>query len=495
MHYNITNIILNHGFDYKNKEESIYINLYRSIQKAIMNRKFEDGFKLPPSRILAKDLSISRNTVVKAYDLLVLENYINSRQGSGYFVSPVENKKNQFKFNKSIKKKGYPETSYRAKSFSNNLQKNESDNKIVFRPGLPPLDIFPVQTWKNLSNKYWKTISGSKLSYSSCFGLKCLRQSISNYLKVYRNTNCHIDQIIITTGTLHSLSLISDALLNEGDEIILENATYPNALSLFKSLKPKIILAETDSEGIVINKVKCKKPKFVYTTPSNQYPTGIKMSLERRIKLLKWASDQKTMLIEDDYDHEFINWSNPISSIFSLDNEDRTVYLGTFNKLLHPSIRIGYMIVPSFLKNSIRGLYEKSSRFVSPSTQTILSYFIDKDYLNKHLRKVVEIASERKIFFKKYFESIFGNKIELDTTNSGLHLIGKLKPHINDVELSKHFRDKGVIVNPYSNYFIDNKNINGLVIGYASVDKKIIKQTILKMYDEYINFLNIKDHS
>jgi GntR family transcriptional regulator/MocR family aminotransferase len=420
----------------------------------------------------------------------MLEKYIYSVKGSGYFVCDVKTKKNKFKFNTCSNKGIYPKISKRAKSFNKHVQiKKKVGNTIAFRPGLPPLDMFPVGVWKNISNKYWKTVSGSQLSYSNSTGLNCLKQNISDYLRVYRNIICRPDQLIITTGSLHSLSLIANSLINKNDEIVLENAIYPQAYSLFKSLKAEIISANIDKHGIKIKEINCKKPKLVYTTPSNQYPTGVKMSLKRRLEVIKWASSNNSLIIEDDYDHEFSNWENPVSSIFGLDNEDRTVYLGTFNKLLHPSIRIGYMVVPEFLKHSIKVLYESSSRFVSPSTQTILSYFIDNDYLNKHLRNIINVSKERKSFFLEEFKDKFENEIRVQPSNGGLHLIAEMDTTINDVEISNHFRTKGIIAYPYSNYFINKNNKNGLVMGYGSVNNKIIKETIQKMHYEYRKIL------
>ena len=148
------------------------------------------------------------------------------------------------------------------------------------------------------------------------------------------------------------------------------------------------------------------------------------------------------------------------------------------------------MIVPMFLKNSIKALYQQSSRFVSPATQTILSYFIEKDYLNRHLRKVIGISIERKEYFIEQFESMFQDNIIINSNNTGLHFIGALDPKINDVKISNYFRGKGIITHPFSEYFIKGQEKKGLVMGYGSVNKKVIKETIFKMRQEYLNYIN-----
>ena len=492
MHFNFKNILTTHGFGRKEDYQNIYINLFEALKNAIINRTLDKDLKLPPSRVLAQDLEVSRSTVIKAYDLLVLEKFVNSIPGSGYYVAPIKVKKIKHNLKTQIIRGKYPAVSKRGNAFRKNIQiiSKKEDKGIAFRPGLPPLDIFPVAQWKNLLNDYWRNVKSSQLSYSNTIGLESLRENISSYLKIYRNIDCKPNQIVITTGSLHSLSLIADALIDKKDEVVIENPTYPHAYHLFDSLNAKICPAKIDDEGIVINKVKCKSPKLIYTTPSNQYPTGVKMSIERRLELLKWASKKNSLIIEDDYDHEFSNWENPISSIFSLDNQERVIYLGTFNKLLHPSIRIGYMIAPYYLMDTITALYEQSSRFVSPSLQETLSAFIEKDYLNKHLRNVIEISIERKALFFDSFLSTFEDEIVLDSSNTGLHIIGKLKNKVEDIKLANYFGKSGVVAHPFSNYFIEGNKKNGLVMGYSSVNNKLIKETIVKMKQEYMAFLN-----
>jgi len=494
LNYNINNILKNHGYNNGAIEKSIHLNLYKAIKNAIINKTLDDNFKLPSSRLLAKDLEISRSTVLKAYELLVLERYIKPKLGSGYYVTSSKLKKNKYRLVNYSNKGNYPSTSRRGNSFRQNIQLINSDSEkgIPFRPGLPPLDVFPVSQWKSLTNNYWKNVKPSQLSYSNTVGLKSLRENIRDYLKINRNINCNLNQIIVTTGSLHSLSLIGDALINPRDEVIIENPTYPHAYSLFSSLKAQIKTANLDSQGIKISNIKVSKPKLIYTTPSNQYPTGIKMSLERRIEILKWASKQNALIIEDDYNHEFSNWENPISAIRSIDNQDRVVYLGTFNKLLHPSIRLGYMIVPEYLIDTVTSLYEQSSRFVAPSQQQVLSDFIEKDFLNKHLRRVLEVSKERKEIFCNSFDELFENKVSLKLNNPGMHLIGFLDNSIEDKKLAKFFKKRNIIVHALSDYYMGSNAQNGLVMGYCSVNNKTIKETIVKMkqaYDDYLSLL------
>ena len=499
MHFNIKSILDNHGFGNKNDYQNIYINLYNSLKDAIINKNLHEGLKLPPTRILAKDLEISRSTVIKAYELLVLENYIKSTKGSGYYINTAKKINTHVPFNTRNQHQYYPSISKKGVAFQKNIQlinNAQSGSEIAFKPGLPPLDIFPTHIWKKLSNTYWESIKPSELSYSKPIGLQCLRENISNYLKIYRNITCDANQIIITTGSLHSLYLLANVLIDKGDRVLTENLTYPHAYRLFRSLQAKISQIDINSDKKSIYNLKHKKAKFFYTIPSNQNYLGNSMSLSNRLNLLEWASTNGALIIEDDYEQEFSNWKTPLPSIYSLDVQERVVYLGTFNKLLFPSIRLGYMIVPEYLQNAIINLISQSNRFVSTELQQVMSLFIEKDYLNKHIRKVVDVANERKEVFKEHFKLNFGDKIVLDESSSGLNILGKFNSqNVNDEQVSEYLKQKGIVTNPLSKYYIKNPKESGLVMGYSCVNNKLIKENIQKMAKAYDDFLKMSSTS
>lgn len=493
MAYNIKSILNTYGFKHKPNDNSIYLDLFETLKMAILKGALVENIKLPPTRILAKDINISRSTVLKAYDLLIIEKYLYSIQGSGYYVSSVNHKKIQHIQYTKLKRGKYPKLSKRGQSFEKNSYIKDVwyTKGIAFRPGLPPLDIFPINLWNKLSTNYWKSVKSSELSYSNSLGLECLREQISNYLKIYRNIDCSPSQIIVTTGSLHSLYLVSSALIDENDEVVVENPIYPLANSLLKNLGAKMCYTNVNSEGISINDTICNQPKLVYITPSNQSPTGITMSLERRLDLLKWASLKNTIIIEDDYDQEFSNWNKPISALYSMDNQDRVVYLGTFNKLLHPSIRLGYMVVPKYLMGSITSINKQSNRFVSPSLQKIMSSFIEKDYLNNHLRNVIEVTQERKQLFQSYFRERIKDRIILDTNNKGVNIIGNLTNGVNDVKLVNFLNQREIVPFPLSYYYHGGNKKNGLVMGFCSLRNDLIKKNIDNMAEAYTEFLKV----
>ena len=486
MNSKLNSVLFEYGFNKQKHGQSLYLKLSGSIMRAILNKQLVKGSKLPPTRLLSKDLGLSRSTVIKAYEVLCLEKYITAKQGSGYIVNDVQHKKIEYSLKAVNRKQANPRVSKRAKQFRKhvNLMNRGEHKGIAFRPGLPPLDVFPVRKWQNLANNYWKEITFSEMSYGAPLGLDVLRKNIVDYLRIYRNIQCDYQQVVIVTGSLHSLSIVGDLLIDKGDPVVVENPTYANAIAIFKSLGAKILTAPVDNEGLNVNHIKntgSKAPKLVYTTPSNQYPSGIRMTLGRRLELLGWAGERNCLIVEDDYDHEFSNWEKPISSIFGLDKSNCVIYQGTFNKLLHPAVRLGYLVVPPYLVEDIRALYEQSLRFVSPAIQKVMSSFIEKDYLSKHLRKVVEISNERRVCFTRHFNQHFGKDIQLHPVSGGLHVIAQLPSHINDVDASIFLERHGIVAFPYSKYFLDGQKENGLVMGFSSVREPMIIEKIQKM--------------
>ncbi|WP_262890114.1 MocR-like pyridoxine biosynthesis transcription factor PdxR [Gelidibacter japonicus] len=494
MHYNFKNLLFKGSFLQKEGNESVYYKLFDSLKSVILAKEIPDNFKLPPSRVLASDLNLSRGTVIKAYELLLIEKLIVSRQGSGYFTNKIENTSKVPNKELATKKHPgiYPKISKLGKSFIQNSEYYVGENylgTVCFRPGLPPLDIFPAAVWQKLSNQYWKSIKYSELSYSDSLGIKFLRKNISNYLKIYRNIDCDPDQIVVTSGSLHSLSLVATAILNPRNSVILENPTYKKAYNLFKSLKAEIHMADLNDDEFNIATLEDIETKLLYVIPSNQYPSGKRMSLKRRQELLDYATSKNILIVEDDYDHEFSNWEEPISSMFSLDINDSVVYLGTFNKLLHPSLRLGYMIIPKFMISPITAISKQTFRFISPNLQSIMAMFISQDYLNKHLRQVMKVSNLRKDAFIEHFESLFKGEIDLEINNSGLHIIGILKDHVKDFQLCNYLLENDIHVHPLSSYYIEDKSRNGLVMGYCSVNKTLIRKNLNRMHKLYLNYL------
>ncbi len=478
-------------YEKSNFEKIKYIKLHKAIKQCILNIELPNGWLLPSTRILADELKISRTSVLKAYELLSLEKLISSKTGSGNKIKyQPEEKKIPKKEEKNITTTfNYPEISEKGISYLKNtsLINRLDDDLIGFKPGLPPLDVFPINQWKKLLNSYWRHIKTSGLSYSKSTGQIELKKSICKYLNISRNIKCSPNQIVVDSGSLQSLYLIANTILNKGDAVVIENPLFPNVHSVFRSSQAHLIASNIDNEGINIQEIvsqEIKNPKLIHVTPTNQYPLGIKMSLERRQELLSWASKNSCLIIENDYEYEIANYESQIPTIFSLDREDRTIYMGTFNRLLHPSIRLGYMIVPKYLMPAVEALQEHSHRFISPSIQMVMNQFIEKNYLFQHIKNCIEVSKERHDLFKILFKKHVKTMHIQEKPFSSFHILGLFneeKSIEEESEIIKLLKQHQISVYPLSKCYVGTSQKTGLIFGFSAVRTSVLKRKIEKI--------------
>lgn len=461
----------------------IYITLYETIRALIEDKSLPGQALLPPTRLLADSLGLSRSTVVKAYNLLAENQLIVPRQGSGFKVRiqpelPVPKPQANF---------GYPEISESGKSFLQNshILTSSHEEGLAFTPGLPPVDIFPIHQWQKLTNLYWRTIRSADLNYSVSSGIGSLKKSIADYLLLSRRIHCDPEQVIVVSGSLQSLFLLGTVLIDNGDTVVLENPTFPNVISIFKSLQARIEPIGLDAEGIQVSEMherQMDKPKLVHVTPSNQYPLGGKMSKKRRLELLEWASARKAYILENDYEHEINNRKDAEEALFSLDREGRTIYLSTFNRILHPSIRLGYMVVPHHLLPAVKALQNHSHRFVPQSIQVVMTEFINQGLMYKHIRLAIEEAADRKQAFEQQFNRMAVPGLELQPLlTPSFHILARLPDEADDQLLCQRLEKKGVFTHPLSKCYLENPGQKGLILGYSAVNKVFMSQFIVRM--------------
>lgn len=468
----------------KGKEKRLYFVLYEVIRNAIVETYIPAQENLPASRILSTSLCVSRSTVLKAYDLLLLEGYIIAKRGSGYLVKGLVTKPKKKLINHSYL---HAQLSDKGKSFQENTKLiNSTDGvTVAFRPGVPPLDIFPISKWKNLNTLYWRQIKYSALTYSASSGNEQLKRNLANYLNLSRGLKCESHQVIIVSGSLQSLYLIGSVLVNQQDKVVMENPTFPNVHSIFKSLQANILGVAVDNNGLKTKQLKkeqFQQAKIIHTTPSCHYPNAKVLSMKRRQEMLHWANINGTYIIENDYEHEVTNYKQSLPTLFSLDQQDRTIYMGTFNRLLHPSIRVGYMVLPPQLVEPVTALMNHSHRFVPPSIQVVLNQFIEKKFLYAHIKTLISTAHERKQIFIDSFRRHFGSSFEfLNEESDSLHLLGRFNEIEQHQSLIDKFAERNILSHSYRKCFVSGIPKEGIIFGYASVKGAQIKRKVEQM--------------
>lgn len=474
-----------------NTSVPLYQALYIHMRAAILSGELQGGMKLPSTRALAEELNISRNTVLNAYRQLLAEGYIEGRQGSGTFVAhvlpeqlldaPYPASRTRKSAQPSQEKSPQPVFSERAKA-QIAIAQPASDGKLPrpFAPEGPALDVFPFQLWSRLVVRQVRRLPVNMYTYQDSAGYRPLREAIAAYVAVARQVHCAPEQVMIVPGSQGALDLVARMLVNAGDLVWLEDPGYSGARGAFLGAGAQIVPVPVDREGLVVDIGIARAPqaRLVYLTPSHQFPLGVTMSLPRRLALLDWAKRANAYLLEDDYDSEFRFGTRPLATLQGLDDADRVIYIGTFSKVLFPSLRIGYMILPPdlidpFLK--VRRLIDIHSPMLE---QAVLADFMIEGHFTRHLRRMRTLYAERR---SALLEAASELPLEIDSAEAGIHCVGWLPDGKDDRILANRARDYDLNLTPISSFSIQPLVRKGFLLGYGGYTVQDIKEAVRRL--------------
>lgn len=441
-----------------------YKQIYEGYRNAILGGQLRAGQRLQSTRALATELRISRLPVVIAYEQLLHEGYIEGKIGAGTYV----NQSIPDELTHVSTQRSGPELS----------QTTEFTNLLgPFRVSLPALDHFPSKIWSRLISHHARNFSIEDMAYGDPAGHLPLRKAIAEYLRTARAVKCEPSQIIIVSGSQLALQICARGLLTTSDAVCVEEPGYPGARDALQASGAALIPIPVDDEGISVELLSSyrKKVRVVYVTPSHQYPLGTLMSASRRLELLDWAEQNRTWIIEDDYDSEYRYASRPLGSLQGMDNSSRVIYIGTFSKVLFPSIRIGYIVVPHELLKQFVQIRESIDIFSPTLYQLALTDFIEEGHFARHLRKMRSIYLERQNALIASLRKHFGNSLTAYNTDGGLHLCVFLSQKIDDQQIAQNAAKRGLSIMPLSSCYAGKKSRSGFVLGFACVNKPQIE--------------------
>ncbi|NMM38705.1 MAG: PLP-dependent aminotransferase family protein [Glaciimonas sp.] len=450
--------------------------IYQVLREATLSHQLPAGLQLPSSRELARELAMSRNTVTHAYEQLIAEGYLETRAGAGTFIADTV--PDQIV---DICRNSRGDTDHLGQVGLSNRGAQLIQRAGVsalqwgaFMPGVPDVTQFPSKVWSRLQNKHWRRSRAELLSYGQGGGYLPLREAIAEYLRVARSVNCRTDQIIITTGIHQSIDLAAKLLGEHGDRAWVEEPCYWGTRSVCHSLGIEPVPIPVDAEGMQVYQTDAshpaQPPRFIFVTPSHQYPLGTVMSLSRRRLLLEYAAAHKAWIMEDDYDSEFRYGSRPLASLQGLDTHERVLYMGTFSKTMFPGLRIGFLVVPEGLSAAFATGHSELYRGGQVFTEAILADFMTEGYFASHIRRMRVLYGERLRLLQQAIEHHFGDAIDFSDGDAGLHLALHLPPECNDVAISSEARAAGIITRPLSGYYMQAASTKrGLMLGYACV--------------------------
>lgn len=464
----------------------LYRQLFESIRLAIANEELSLHQQLPPSRELAKQLSLSRNTVNTAYAQLCAEGYIVSRQGSGYFVNTKLPEK-LFSTASTRQSRQKPHAtllfSKRGNFLARPTRPVPTIDNPAFQPGLPDLDTFPFERWQRCVNYSLKLGDRKLFKYADQGGYQPLKAALRQYLSQSRGVQCETEQIIIVNGSQAGLDLITRLLIDDGDVIAIEEPGYLGARDGFLASGARLEPIPVDEEGILVsNLVRSRKNiRLVYTTPSYQFPLGVTMTLQRRLQLLEWANKQEALIIEDDYDSEFRYRDRPISCLQGLDTAQRVFYFGTFSKVMFPGLRIGYIVVPPGLAEGFAKALRKTGQDSPLQLQAALADFIQRGFFISHIRRMRTLYSEKQKYLAALSRQYLNDWLDIQETAAGMQVPAFYRLAVDETQLLERAKSAGLTITPLTNYYIKKPSKNGLYLGYAGVPLKEMKNNVLKL--------------
>lgn len=472
----------------RNSTISLYQQLIEEIRTAVLEGRFKPNQKLPSSRSLAKSLNVSRSTVTQSYEQLESQGYLETRQGSGtYICDKIPDEWLKAKSIKLINKKAAK--SFLLSEFAQNLTSinrlsvDEPDYEISFRYGNPAIEYFPIQEWRKLITRHCQNTPELLNYFPDAAGYFPLRIEIANYLGQSRAVNCTPEQVIIINGSQQALNLIARLIINPGDWIAVEEPGYLGARCCFQSQFAKIQTIAVNNAGLDVEALSnCEQDfKLVYLTPSHQFPTGVTMSLSQRIALLQWAEKTNTLIIEDDYDSEYRYESQPIPALQGMDRSGSVIYIGTFSKIVFPSLRIGYLVVPPNLIPIVSKAKWLCDRFCPVLEQYALADWIRLGHFERHIRRMRQLYNLRRQALITAFDLHFGSRVTILGENAGIHLMAKIKTNLSDETVIKTAAAAGIGLISARDYYLQPKNQGEFIFGYGQLEEIEIDRGIFKL--------------
>jgi GntR family transcriptional regulator/MocR family aminotransferase len=451
----------------------LHKQIYDGFREAIVHGNLDPGQRIPSTRVLAIELGVSRFPVLNAYSQLLAEGYFESRVGAGTVISTLL----PYQITRGVPTAAGSKVSYlgprpvarRTSLFPRIEVKPWLRGPGAFRVGQVAFDKFPVKVWSNLVARHCRKMDAVSTHYRSQMGSEAFRQTIARYLRTARSLRCDASQIMIVNGSQQALEITARVLLNPGDRVWMEEPSYRLARSVFALAGCRLVPVPVDDQGLSVEAgIKlCRTARAAFVTPSHQFPLGVTMSASRRFQLLKWAHDTGSWIIEDDYDSEYRFESQPIASLQGLDTNARVIYVGTFSKVLFPSLRLGYVVIPSDLVErfiSVRLIMD-----IGPPDffQQVIADFMNEGHFARHLRRMRALYHEQRTALVDSIGKELGSMVEVLGSEAGMHLPVATTRRISDLDIAERAVRQNLWLWPLSPYYAGKAARSGFVLGFG----------------------------
>jgi GntR family transcriptional regulator/MocR family aminotransferase len=458
--------------------------LYASLRNEILEGRLRPGARLPGTRDLAAQYGLARGTIVAAFEQLHSEGYLEGEVGSGTYVSKVLPEELLHVARTSPRRTREPVTPRRRLSaYARRVSlfpAYETRRTRAFRANVPALDLFPVTLWAQVAARRLHRLSAPLLLGCEAMGYRPLREAVADYLIRSRGVHCDAAQIAVVSGIQEALDLTARILLDPGDRVCMEDPGYIGAAAVFESAGAKIRGVAVDEEGMQVSRAKLRGARLVYITPAHQFPTGVTMTLARRLQLLEWARQSGAMIFEDDYDSEYRYAGRPIPALQGLDRDGLVLFGGSFSKVLFPSLRLGYLVVPPDLVDRVEAAKSATSRHAPLPDQAVLCDFIAEGHFGRHLRRMREIYGERLSVLLDSARRQLAGVLDVSGVEAGLQTVGWLRG-IDEASAVRAAAARKVDVTALHDYSRGLLQRDGLQLGFAAVDESEIRRGVREL--------------
>jgi GntR family transcriptional regulator/MocR family aminotransferase len=439
--------------------------VYRQIREAILDGRLRTHEALPSTRELARRLHVSRNTVLLAYERLCAEGFLHSRTGAGTFVSDgIQTRSTACATASPLRPRALwdeiPEV----------IDMSAAEVAFDFRPGIPDVALFPLAAWRARVARHLRRGTIGSAANIGAAGHRGVRAAIARHVGVSRAVRANADDVVVTSGSQQAVDLIARVLLEPGDTVAVEDPAYPLARRAFHAHGARVVGVPVDASGLVVDAIP-DTARLVYVTPSHQYPLGVAMTMARRQALLAWAKRADGVVVEDDYDSEFRYGGRPLEALQSLDDAGRVLYVGSFSKVMLPTLRMGFLVAPQPLLAAFCKAKQLADWHTAVPAQAALAHLIEDGVLAQHIRRMRRVYGERHERIVRVLVRESGGRLVPLPAAGGLHLTALLAPETDadDRTVAERAAAAGAAVFPLSPYYIAAPPRQGLIFGYGAI--------------------------
>ena len=474
--------------------------LCAALRAEILDGRLRPGARLPATRDLAAQYGLSRGTIVNAFEQLKSEGYVEGAVGSGTYVNRVLPDDLLH-----VGRRGARPPASRRAGAGSVAEPEPAPHRAprrtlsgfagrvapfpafaqqgirAFRANQPALDLFPATLWAQVAARRLRRASTQLLQGCGAMGYPPLQEAVADYLRTSRGVQCAAEQVMIVCGVQESLDLVARLTVDPGDRVCVEEPGYPGAALVMDAAGAKVSAVPLDDEGMQLPGAPLQGVRLAYVTPAHQYPLGISMSLPRRLALLEWARASGTRIFEDDYDSEYRFSGRPLPALQGLDRHGLVLFAGSFSKVLFPSIRLGYLVVPTDLVERFATTKSVTSRHAPLLDQAVLCDFIVEGHFARHVRRMREVYAERHATLHEYARRELDGLLELTGVDAGLQSAGWLADGIDSELATRRAAERGVEVIPLGRYYRGRPAREGLHLGFAAVDSREIGRGVREL--------------